>query len=721
MPFFDISYSSVLRAFPLVRPQRNSCTGADPWCNSSSSDDSDGAGNDPIPGGFFKPQQPIETLTMSRAHIQRLSAELLCMVADYLDIFDILRLRQINKLFYDFTHHGHIWKRLLRDAQVPLPPLPPTTRHSFERLTSLEAERLLTRAYSIDKVWESDNPYPYSRWAFPAHTQILSMVVLPGGQYMVASVTDDRQYHYGIMVYVMDHRLGGCVALAKAATATKAFNLQAKYMPVCDADGVAERGIMISFVRRDFKYRVHRNSGVDISQYTGDAIDPEVPLKYECVTLHISLKQLEVLGDPRFPQNSEEWIRHARRQPHPFKTLALIRTRSILGIPALDEIDGIPYVAVPKLPDRIVFKNLNGGPASVLRCNNTEPYPDKQHTIRAIRMLPCQNQVLVVREIGAPLEGEHVLEIYDIIPPGDELTELARDATDIEWLETDTIGVLSGIQLSDHGLPTTLDASFHTARAPQPITLWAHRHLRLAPQDTQRGRHPYAYSGLLRAVLYPERTPEGGYRYTLERLAPLRAIPLAGGYVLHALVGAQRSLVYMTHEEDLRATPRVRGLRRFCDPGLVSYEAALARADKECFTRKIKVPKDVEWGAVAAMAWDESIGRLCVAEWMSDVVHVLDFSHAPMLDEEGKRVPVPHELENDPDVDMTPLDVQTQPETEEEVRRQHVLAYRPDLPWSRLIEQWIRPSIIDHYEPNDGLRNNHLYSNPPPRRTSPEI
>ncbi|OCH90041.1 hypothetical protein OBBRIDRAFT_777530 [Obba rivulosa] len=712
MPFLDFTYSSVLRAFPLVRPARSISSHS-----SGSADDQDVIeGVDSIPGNFYRrAQHPIASITPSGGHIQRIPAELLYEIADHLDVFDILRLRQVSLLFYDFTHHGNIWKRFLREARIPLPPLPPTTRHSLDRLTSIEAESLVTRAYSIHKLWESDRVHPYSQWQFPAHTQVLSMVILPGGKYMVASVTDDRKYHYGIMVYVMDHRLGGCVPLAKATTATKAFNLQAKYMPFRNEQGIAERGITISFVRRDFMYRAHRDCGIDISQYSGDAIDPEVPLKYECVTLHISLRQLEILGDPRFPPNSEEFLRHARRQRRPFKTLALIRTKSVLGVPSLDEIDGVPYLAVPKLPDRIIFKNLNGGPASILHCNNTEPYPDTQHTIKAIRLLPCQNQVLVVREVGTPREGEHILELYDVIPPGDDPAEHSRDAVDMEWLENDTIGTLDNIQISDHGIPTALDSSVHAALrnpheppAPHAVTVWAHRLERFA--DTRRGMHPYGYTGLLRVILYPRRSEQHGpagrsvsYRYSFDHMGPLRAIPLTAGYVLHALVGSQRSLVYMTHEGDLRDAPRVRGLRRFCDPGLVSFEEAERRVNQECFTKRIKIPKDIDLSEVVAMAWDQSVGRLCIAEWMSDVVHVLDFSHAPKQDKEGKRLPMPHALENNPDVDMTPLDVQTQPETEEELRRREALAYCPDLPWSRLIEQWMRPSNPDRYEHTDLL------------------
>ena len=91
-------------------------------------------------------------------------------------------------------------------------------RNSLGQLSGFEIERLLMRAYSVDRIWNSDDVKPYTCWDFQAFAHVLSMVVLPGGQYLVASVTDDYRHHYGIMVYAMDHRIGGCIPLARTAT-----------------------------------------------------------------------------------------------------------------------------------------------------------------------------------------------------------------------------------------------------------------------------------------------------------------------------------------------------------------------------------------------------------------------------------------------------------------------------------------------------------------------
>ncbi|OCH90541.1 hypothetical protein OBBRIDRAFT_877134 [Obba rivulosa] len=331
-----------------------------------------------IPGSFLDDLVEFESpepTTPEGCYLLQLPNDVVISLCLHLDIFGILRLRQVNKRLYKLTHHGTVWKQLLRRSRIPLPPVPPTTRNSLEQLNGFEVERLLSRAYSVDKAWNSDNIRPYVHWQFPTYAHVLSMVVLPGGQFLVASVTDDYRHHYGVMVYTMDHRLGRCVAQARTETATKAYHLQAKYLSF-----KGELGIAIAYVRRDFKRASDRTRGyvmdIHISVYTDDWVDPEIPLKYECQVLHISLRALETLADPRIVPGSEEYIRHAQREGHSFKTLARIRTSSILGLPALDELFDKPYLALPKLPDRIIFQPLCGGPASILHCRNTEVYPD---------------------------------------------------------------------------------------------------------------------------------------------------------------------------------------------------------------------------------------------------------------------------------------------------------------------------------------------------------
>lgn len=164
---------------------------------------------------------------------------------------------KVSKLYYHLTHHAVIWKRLVLRTTLPLPPLPPTARHSLKNLSGLEAERLLTRAHSLDKIWRL-NPDLFDQWMFDAYDHVAHMVLLPGSQYMVASVSDVDRQDWALVVYVLDSKYN-VIPIAKTPTRTKAYNLQAKYLTI---NGV--HGIGVSYVIRDWRHRKDRQYGYAI-------------------------------------------------------------------------------------------------------------------------------------------------------------------------------------------------------------------------------------------------------------------------------------------------------------------------------------------------------------------------------------------------------------------------------------------------------------------------
>ncbi|OBZ79396.1 hypothetical protein A0H81_00015 [Grifola frondosa] len=144
-------------------------------------------------------------LGVAPSSLDRLTNDILVdQIFSYLSVEDVLCIRMVSRLYYNLTHHPIIWKRLLRCADVPLPPLPPTARHSYPKLTGLEAERLLTRALSVQKNWMQQEPKPFSIWSFNAHHVVLAMTLLPGGHHLVASVADRQRCHHSLVVFVMD-------------------------------------------------------------------------------------------------------------------------------------------------------------------------------------------------------------------------------------------------------------------------------------------------------------------------------------------------------------------------------------------------------------------------------------------------------------------------------------------------------------------------------------
>jgi hypothetical protein len=176
-------------------------------------------------------------------------------VLQLLTVQEILTIRVLNKRFFTLTHHPSIWKRLLRRLNPPLPPLPPTLRRSFTNLTGFEAERLFTRSLSLSKNLSSHNPTPYLARSVETFHHVQSMVILPGGHHLVASIKEETCNSFALMLFVLDYRNSGALPLAKSDTSTQPYNLQAKYMPFR-----GKNGIMIACTLKDIRSKKYKTA-----------------------------------------------------------------------------------------------------------------------------------------------------------------------------------------------------------------------------------------------------------------------------------------------------------------------------------------------------------------------------------------------------------------------------------------------------------------------------
>ncbi|OSD04965.1 hypothetical protein PYCCODRAFT_1362559 [Trametes coccinea BRFM310] len=291
-------------------------------------------------------------------------------IMSYLDIFDILRLRRVSTLYYELTHHAAIWKRLLRQADVPLPPLPPTARHTPSRMNSFEVERLLCRAYSHHFNWSGYKPRCFSEWTFNSHHRVLEMVWVPGGRYLVASVTDPTETKYSLVIFTVDINKR-CRPIAKTDTQTKAYGLRVKYVTVR-----GEKSLAVAYLRREYHHKTDRRHSMkgslpDVSQYsTYYEIDPEIEFRFECVALRVRLTLLERLTDLCINLDAAEFVRQASWEPRPFEYLVCIRSGPThrLLCPDIEEMFGKTYLAVAKWPNDIVLKSLDGGSSVIITC-----------------------------------------------------------------------------------------------------------------------------------------------------------------------------------------------------------------------------------------------------------------------------------------------------------------------------------------------------------------
>ena len=148
-----------------------------------------------------------------------------------------------------------VWKRILCKFHLPLPPLPPTTRYSFPALSSLEAERLVTRALSAEANWRSTIPKAYRSWRFCVYADVLSMKIVPGGKYIVVSVREGTSW-YSLMLLMIEHCVKTAYPIAKMDTASKAYKIEAKHMR-----NQTEMGIMITYVRHKPKQAEDHTAG----------------------------------------------------------------------------------------------------------------------------------------------------------------------------------------------------------------------------------------------------------------------------------------------------------------------------------------------------------------------------------------------------------------------------------------------------------------------------
>ena len=144
---------------------------------------------------------------------------------------------------------------MLRLSELPLPPVPPTVKHTLRNLSAFEAESILVRATTLNHNWNYTVPEVMDSWRFNAYHCAEQMVLLPGSQYMVAAVCEAHGSGWSLVVYVMDGRYN-VIPIAKLPTETKAIGLQAKYLTV---NGIA--GIAVAYVRRAWRHRGDANRG----------------------------------------------------------------------------------------------------------------------------------------------------------------------------------------------------------------------------------------------------------------------------------------------------------------------------------------------------------------------------------------------------------------------------------------------------------------------------
>lgn len=426
----------------------------------------------------------------------------------------------------------------------------------------------------------------------------------------------------------------------------------------------------------------------DISDLNpASTVDAPVPLKYKCLALFCPLTVLEELGDPDlYSPGSNEFFEHAKRQAAPFKLIEELTSASPLGPINLAEMFGSPCMAVVKGNRRILFKNLELPGNSVINCppiSFPTEVPDSfihfrpliaqiprlQNTaIKAIRLLPPEGTVLAIQK--DKLHGL-VLEIFQIPFLGtvsnDQLpiSAITLSRTDIDSINiTDNPPLFStyaDLDLDPESPPNLIAQNSRTisvvclttedpitkkrtfCRISLPSRPWAESNRPLPVVPFPLSEEIESVPGLREAFTRKHVTH-------FYRLVPTRDLYPIGFAAtdgkMNCLPGSNHSLVYWNVDSIRESSP----LRAFAiysappptiqndgdDPEVEEVEAIVNGVPMRRKNLRIKLVHVWEelWDTIApaparCLAWDECIGRMCVALENDSRIFVVDFSQTP--------------------------------------------------------------------------------------------
>ncbi|KAA1474520.1 hypothetical protein DENSPDRAFT_841118 [Dentipellis sp. KUC8613] len=397
----------------------------------------------------------------------------------YLSLRDILRLRQVCKLFSELTRTLRLWKQILKGVKFALPPLPPIGPYSLANLGGVDIERLIVRSLTLDANWRSEKPTISKRsvHTIDAHHKVLSMRMLPGGHYMIALVHDSKEKTYALTLFVMGHQVSSARRIAQWLVETKPYLIEAKYMSHMD-----DTGIMIAYARCEALYKEHRVALINtvISEAPGETkTDWPFPVRHEVVVLFSSLKVLHFEDTMSSATGSVERVEPVKTMLPPFRRIAVLHSPEPAGNLDIAEINGNAHLFFAKGDREIIQKNLVTRRTSKLPMTPRR-YDYSPYVLRAIRVLPAQREVLVVRtatsnQTSGSLLAMETYALPDKGPPPSQSTSCV-EPTRIRLYEVED-GILGDVGISGYNMPSSYDepllSPLYQYTAPPPITVYA--------------------------------------------------------------------------------------------------------------------------------------------------------------------------------------------------------------------------------------------------------
>jgi hypothetical protein len=234
----------------------------------------------------------------------------------------------------------------------------------------------------------------------------------------------------------------------------------------------------------------------------------------------------------------------------------------------------------------------------------------------------------------------YLIEIYNT-PVCGETTILG--ATDRYIIDNRHI---ASFQISDHNLATRHDNSIQPSLPaangpPSPISIFCRT---TQPHGLQ---HYMVWPTHVDLPPFPGSKQQKSYYYSLSNVS-FQSRHVCDPNIAHVLPGAYRTLLYTVPSDDRTDTPALLNLRRYITPEAQPFDYPVAPEDDRNTEQRVmkkrklipsniysslvipkKLAASLKEDGVTAVAWDEGIGRVCIAASYDSVIHILDFAQVP--------------------------------------------------------------------------------------------
>ncbi|KAK7695013.1 hypothetical protein QCA50_002201 [Cerrena zonata] len=585
-----------------------------------------------------------------------------------LEVTDIFRLRRTSRFFYNLTMEPMFWKRFLKVLPTKLQPLPIVGPLTAKSLSNLQIESCIIRSLSLERLWIKSNPnaFALSVRGFGLTMDIINMTMVPGGRYLLVSVGMGHEYY--ILICGM-HSEKGVLTLARTPPmASKAFmsrqntcrsrekmvSLYPTSVGFTDMRAIEKHAEEISWLTMD--------SSVNISSFNEDhEMESPVFLDYEVTVVHTSLSTLEEMIEVNL---RGEISQHAPSGETPFRPIYQMRTRDEIGASDLGEVYGLPYLVMVEKPNTLRLQVIGVDHEEIREeCPSMPGFRQYNYKILAIRLLPEQQKLLVVREVnlGSP-EVYHTLasfEIYElpqiltsgwIVSLGSERLKIVNwKIHDIEIRVASTkgfeieAGEIKAAWITNPLCIVRSPSTVHSISDISPSAI----HVYLRTDVTQANANTnvrervhsirrYTIPHEMVAREMPDGSVKESWEYRLDDEGSCMHTMSIDDSWFRILTGCQRSMVITSSVNTISdASPVLKAFRIIDQQYLLPRSQNLRPGGIHGY---LNVPfnfGNVRW---KAMAWDDIGGRMCVAKEGDSNLIVIDFGKAPLAgcDEEAE-------------------------------------------------------------------------------------